>query len=185
MNATRAYSLCILAGGQGRRWRGRDKGLIAFNGNPLLAGVCAATPAAERLVCCRNNPRFYQHYADRVLCEVAQDLGPCAGIAALLYAAATPDIIILPVDLIGAPLQVIETLKTQWQQDDLAIVLTDSSGRHSPCMRLSTQLLDDCAAFVDSGGVKLKALLTSLDARPISVPDEWLANANTPEALLT
>jgi molybdopterin-guanine dinucleotide biosynthesis protein A len=118
-----------------------------------------------------------------VLCEVAQDLGPCAGIAALLYAAATPDIIILPVDLIGAPLQVIETLKTQWQQDDLAIVLTDSSGRHSPCMRLSTQLLDDCAAFVDSGGVKLKALLTSLNARPISVPDEWLANANTPEAL--
>ena len=185
MNATRAYSLGILAGGQGRRWRGRDKGLIAFNGKPLLAGVCAATPAAERLVCCRNNPRFYQHYAYRVLCEVAQDLGPCAGIAALLYAAATPDIIILPVDLMGAPLQVIETLKTQWQQDDLAIVLTDSSGRHSPCLRLSTQLLDDCAAFVDSGGVKLKALLTSLDARPISVPDEWLANANTPEALLT
>ena len=183
MNATRAYSLGILAGGQGRRWRGRDNGLIAFNGKPLLAGVCAATTAAERLVCCRNNQRFYQHYADRVLCEVAQDLGTCAGIAALLYAAATPDIIILPVDLMGAPLQVIETLKTQWQQDDLAIVLTDSSGRHSPCLRLSTQLLDDCAAFVDSGGVKLKALLTSLNARPISVPDEWLANANTPEAL--
>jgi molybdopterin-guanine dinucleotide biosynthesis protein A len=177
--------LGILAGGQGRRWHGRDKGLIAFNGKPLLAGVCAATLVAERLVCCRDNPRFYQHYADRVLCEVAQDLGPCAGIAALLYAAATPDIIILPVDLMGAPLQVIETLKTQWQQDDLAIVLTDSSGSHSPCLRLSTQLLDDCAAFVDSGGVKLKALLTSLDARPISVPEEWLANANTPEALLT
>ena len=46
MNATRAYSLGILAGGQGRRWHGRDKGLIAFNGKPLLAGVCAATPAA-------------------------------------------------------------------------------------------------------------------------------------------
>ena len=183
MNATRAYSLGILAGGQGRRWHGRDKGLIAFNGKPLLADVCAATFATERLVCCRNNPRFYQHYADRVLCEVAPDLGPCAGIAALLYAAATPDIIILPVDLMGAPLQVIKTLETQWQQDDLAIVLTDSSGRHSPCLRLSTQLLDDCVAFVDSGGVKLKALLTSLNARAISVPDEWLANANTPEAL--
>ena len=185
MNATRAYSLGILAGGEGRRWRGRDKGLIAFNGKPLLAEVCAATLATERLVCCRNNPRFYQHYADRVLCEVAKDLGPCAGITALLCAAATPDIIILPVDLIGAPLQVIETLQTQWQKDDLAIVLTDSSGRHSPCLRLSTQLLDDCAAFIDSGGVKLKALLTSLNARAISVPDEWLANANTPEALRT
>jgi molybdopterin-guanine dinucleotide biosynthesis protein A len=175
--------LGILAGGEGRRWRGRDKGLIAFNGKPLLAEVCAATLATERLVCCRNNPRFYQHYADRVLCEVAKDLGPCAGITALLCAAATPDIIILPVDLIGAPLQVIETLETQWQQDDLAIVLTDSSGRHSPCLRLSTQLLDDCARFVDGGGVKLKALLTLLSARSVSVPDEWLANANTPEAL--
>ena len=185
MNATRAYSLGILAGGQGRRWHGRDKGLIAFNGTPLLAGVCFDTPATERLVCCRNNPRFYQHYADRVLCEVMPDLGPCAGITALLYAASTPDIIILPVDLIGAPLKVIETLETQWQQDDLAIVLTDTSGRHSPCLRLSTQLLDDCARFVDSGGVKLKALLTLLNARSIAVPDEWLANANTPETLTT
>jgi molybdopterin-guanine dinucleotide biosynthesis protein A len=50
-------------------------------------------------------------------------------------------------------------------------------------LRLSTQLLDDCARFVDSGGVKLKALLTLLNARSIAVPDEWLANANTPEAL--
>lgn len=183
MNATRAYSLGILAGGQGRRWHGRDKGLIAFNGKPLLADLCAATCATERLVCCRSNPRFYQHYADRVLCEVAPDLGPCAGITALLYAAATPDIIILPVDLMGAPLKVIETLEAQWQQNDLAIVLTDSSGRHSPCLRLSTQVLDDCARFVDSGGVKLKALLTLLNARSIAVPDEWLTNANTPEAL--
>ena len=183
MNATRAYSLGILAGGQGRRWHSRDKGLIAFNGKPLLAGLCAATPDTERLVCCRSNPRFYQHYADRVLCEVAPDLGPCAGITALLYAAATPDVIILPVDLMGAPVKVIETLQTQWQQNDHAIVLTDSSGRHSPCLRLSTQLLDDCARFVDSGGVKLKALLTLLNARSIAVPDEWLANANTPEAL--
>ena len=183
MNATRAYSLGILAGGEGRRWRGRDKGLIAFNGKPLLAGLCATNSATELLVCCRSNPRFYQHYADRVLCEVTPDLGPCAGITALLYAAATPDITILPVDLMGAPLKIIETLQTQWQQNDPAIVLTDSSGRHSPCLRLSTQLLDDCARFVDGGGVKLKVLLTLLNARSVSVPDEWLANANTPEAL--
>ena len=185
MNATRGYSLGILAGGQGRRWCGRDKGLIAFNGEPLLAGLCTAPAATELLVCCRSNPRFYQHYADRVLCEVAPDLGPCAGITALLYAAATPDITILPVDLIGAPLKVIETLQTDWQHDDHAIVLTDRSGRHSPCLRLSIYLLDDCARFVDSGGVKLKTLLTLLNARPISVPDEWLTNANTPEALST
>ena len=30
MNAARAYSLGILAGGQGARWGGRDKGLIAL-----------------------------------------------------------------------------------------------------------------------------------------------------------
>ena len=183
MNATRAYSLGILAGGQGRRWQGRDKGLIAFNGRPLLAELCAAPAATELLVCCRANARFYQHYADRVLCEVAPDLGPCAGITALLYAAATHDVIILPVDLIGAPLKVIETLETQWQHDDRAMVLTDQSGRHSPCLRLSSDLLNDCARFVDSGGVKLSALLTLLNARSIPVPDEWLANANDPEAL--
>ena len=46
LNALTRYSLGILAGGQGRRWGGRDKGLIIWRGRPLIDHICQARPAA-------------------------------------------------------------------------------------------------------------------------------------------
>ena len=175
----------ILAGGQGARWGGRDKGLIAYQGRPLLSGV--VTPrgqgAEEVLICCRSHPYFYQHFADRVLCESAAHQGPCAGITALLSAAACPTLMILPVDLIGAPEKVITTLESEWQEDDTAIFLTDTEGRHSPCLRLHVDTLADCEAFFDGGGRKITGLLDRVGARPIPVDGAWLKDADLPASI--
>ena len=185
MNAARAYSLGILAGGQGARWGGRDKGLIAHQGRPLVAGIVTPRPqgAEEVLICCRSHPYFYQHFADRVLCDSIAHQGPCAGITALLAAAAYPTLMILPVDLIGAPEQVIATLETAWQEDDAAIFLTDTEGRHSPCLRLHVDTLADCAAFLDEGGRKITGLLEKVGARPIPVDAAWLKDADLPASI--
>ena len=185
MNAVRAYSLGILAGGQGARWGGRDKGLIAHQGRPLIAGIVASRPqsAGEVLICCRDHPYFYQHFADRVMCEAVANQGPCAGITALLSAAAYPTALILPVDLIGGPEQVVAALETEWQEDDTAIYLTDTEGRHSPCLRLHVDALTACQAFLDEGGRKITGLLEAVGARPISVDAAWLHDADLPASI--
>jgi molybdopterin-guanine dinucleotide biosynthesis protein A len=154
LNAVRAYSLGILAGGQGARWGGRDKGLIAHQGRPLIAGIVAPRPqsAGEVLICCRDHPYFYQHFADRVMCEAVANQGPCAGITALLSAAAYPTALILPVDLIGAPEQVVAALTA-------------------------------CQAFLDEGGRKITGLLEAVGARPISVDAAWLHDADLPASI--
>jgi len=177
--------LGILAGGQGARWGERDKGLIAHRGRPLVAGILAPRPrgAGEILICCRGYPYFYQHFADRVLCESVADQGPCAGITALLSAAIYPTLMVLPVDLIGAPAQVIATLETEWQQDDTAIFLTDTEGRHSPCLRLHVDALAACGALLDEGCRKITGLLENVGARSIPVDTAWLKDADLPASI--
>ena len=187
MNATHPYSLGILAGGQGARWGGRDKGLIAFQGLPLVGRLLKSRPQAaeEVLICCRDNAHFYQHYGDRVLCETVPNQGPCAGIAALLSATDSSTLLVLPVDLIGAPQAAIQALENAWRTEDTAIVLADDEGRHSPCLRLRSELRVACERYLDQGGRKLTGLLAAVDARAVTVDTAWLTDANHPDALST
>jgi molybdopterin-guanine dinucleotide biosynthesis protein A len=93
-------SAAILAGGQGRRVDGQDKGLLLLAGKPLVAWV------AERLrgqvgtlfICAnRNNDRYAQH--GRVVGDVVPGfLGPLAGISAALAACTTRWLLTVPVD---------------------------------------------------------------------------------------
>ncbi|HZP67627.1 MAG TPA: molybdenum cofactor guanylyltransferase MobA [Rudaea sp.] len=89
----------VLAGGEGRRLGGRDKGLALLAGKPLVAhGFAAVQDQVERvLICCNRNIVDYGAFA-RTCCDREGYRGPLAGIAAALAVCTTPWLLTVPVD---------------------------------------------------------------------------------------
>lgn len=76
-------SILLLAGGRGQRMGGRDKGLIEWQGLPLIAHLHRLVrPLTDDLiVSCNRNQERYAAYADRLVSDDSRDFpGPLAGI---------------------------------------------------------------------------------------------------------
>ena len=103
-----SVTVAILAGGQGRRLGGVDKGLHLLDGVPLIARVIAAIEAmqppnyADRhldvLIVANRNIEKYSSYARTLPDAVDCGEGPLAGIATALSAIGSTWLLTLPVD---------------------------------------------------------------------------------------
>lgn len=91
----------ILAGGEGRRVGGADKGLLPFNNQPLIAHVLHSLqqqlPNTARLISANRHLHQYQTYATTVPDNPAHQ-GPLAGIAALLKHCESDWLLTIPCD---------------------------------------------------------------------------------------
>lgn len=93
-------TLAVLAGGEGRRVGGVDKGLLDFMGKPLIAHVLHALRAqvGTVLICANRNAERYARHAP-VVADVRPGFrGPLAGIATALAVCGTPWLLTVPVD---------------------------------------------------------------------------------------
>lgn len=95
-------SALLLAGGQGSRLGGRDKGLMAWQGQPIAAHLVAlARPlVSEVIISCNRHHEQYQRWADQLVSDQQADYpGPLAGILSGLYACNSSHLLVMPCDL--------------------------------------------------------------------------------------
>jgi molybdopterin-guanine dinucleotide biosynthesis protein A len=94
-------SVVILAGGKGRRMGGQDKGLVEYQGRPLVQHVLEKiSPQASHIAinANRNHPA-YRQFGYPVIADTLDDFqGPLAGFLAALSAVQTDYILTLPCD---------------------------------------------------------------------------------------
>lgn len=166
-----AMTLGILAGGQGLRLGGRDKGLVAVGGKPLVGTLLQTYRGQyqEILISCKGNHWFYQHYADRLLCDVSPSAGPIAGILGLLSACETPLLTILPCDqLVRMP--------PLWPAQVIATLGGDSLGGyvvhqtyHTPCCVLHRSALGPLTRAWNAGVRSLRDAYEVLELTGVTV----------------
>jgi molybdenum cofactor guanylyltransferase len=96
----------ILAGGAGRRVGNRDKGLIPWQGRPLIAHVsdCLRPQVGELLISCNRNLSHYQNFANRTVTDTRRDFqGPLAGLEAAYPYIQTEFLIVVCCDMPHLP----------------------------------------------------------------------------------
>ena len=92
-------SVVILAGGQGQRMGGLDKGLVVFNDRRMIEWVLdTVRPLTTQLmISCNRNITDYMPLADSVVCDrIAGSLGPLAGIHAAMESMTATHLLVLP-----------------------------------------------------------------------------------------
>ncbi|EJM14121.1 molybdopterin-guanine dinucleotide biosynthesis protein A, proteobacterial [Pseudomonas sp. GM18] len=184
-------SILLLAGGRGQRMGGRDKGLLEWHGEPLIAHLHRKTrPLSDDLIIsCNRNLEKYAPYADQLVHDDQGDFpGPLAGIRAGLKAARHTHLLVLPCDVPRIDAALLQNMReTAAQHPDKPLMLRH--GEHwEPLLCMIPVILS--AAFEtawNEGERSPGRLMRALGATALQCPDNdpRLANLNTPELLST
>jgi len=156
---TRDITAVILAGGQGRRMGGQDKGLIMFNGKPLVSILIEKLEqqSVEIIINANRNQQRYLELGYPVITDQLADYqGPLAGFASAMDRVTTDFIVTLPCD---SPLLVADYVArfiASCEQNDAPVHVAFDGERLQPVHALiKVGLLPGLIEFLDSGDRKI------------------------------
>ena len=177
----------ILAGGQGRRMGGVDKGLQPLRGRPMAAWVIErlAPQVDEILVNANQNAEAYARFGYRVVPDsLGGFAGPLAGLHAGLHAASHPLAVTVPCDSPFFPLDLVSRLKSFLNGKDLAVARTGEQP-HPVFALVRRAVLPHLEQFLAGGGRKIDTWYATLAVAEVSFDDQADAfrNINTLEEL--
>jgi molybdopterin-guanine dinucleotide biosynthesis protein A len=177
----------VLAGGQGRRMGGVDKGLVPLRGKPMVAWVLErlAPQVDGILVNANQNAEAYAKFGHPVVPDaIGGFAGPLAGLHAGLSAAATPLVVTVPCDSPFLPSDLVSRLRRALGDNDLAVAKTGDQP-HPVFSLVRRSVREHLEQFLSGGGRKIDAWYATLKVVEVPFDDEADAfrNINTREEL--
>lgn len=179
----------ILAGGQGSRMGGVDKGLQPFRGRPMVAHAVErlAPQVDELLINANRNPEAYAQFGHRVIAdEIAGFAGPLAGFERGLAHAQGELVVTVPCDSPFLPVDLVARLRAALEARgaDLAVAKTGEQAHPVFCL-MRRAVLPSLQRFLGSGQRKIDRWYAELQVEEVGFDDEADAflNINTREEL--
>lgn len=198
-------SAVILAGGEGRRMQGADKGLLPLWGQPLVAHLLTRlTPqVAQVLINANRNQEVYQAYGsvfsdhacgndEHPVTDLASPFfdgadfaGPLAGLTAGLRQAKHDWVLFVPCDSPLVPLDLAKRLAAAISHTGQIAVADDGERLHAATVLLHKSLLPSLQAYLAAGDRKLQLWYQRHELLKVDFSDQRAAftNINTPAAL--
>ena len=179
----------LLAGGQGSRMGGVDKGLQPFRGRPMAAHAIErlAPQVSELLVNANRNVEAYAAFGHPVIAdEIAGFAGPLAGFERGLAHARHPLVATAPCDSPFLPLDLVPRLSAALAARGAQLAVATAGGRSHPVFCLMRRdVHPSLRAFLAGGERKIDRWYASLEVVEVAFddqPDAFL-NVNTRDEL--
>jgi len=153
MSAPATYDIAdvtaaILAGGEGARVGGQDKGLLPLAGENLIARASNAmrAQAGTLLICANRHEQVYAAFGAVVGDALPGYRGPLAGIAAALATCTTPWLLTVPVDCPGPPVELGSRLLASAITSGTSLAVAHDGERAQPLFALyRRELAESCS----------------------------------------
>ena len=179
----------VLAGGQGRRMGGVDKGLVLLRGRPMVEHVLERLrPQVDEILINANQHRAdYEAFGHAVFPdEIGGFAGPLAGLQVGLAQARHPLVATVPCDSPFLPADLVARLAAALaaREADLAVARTFEQP-HPVFALVRRTVLPHLTRFLEEGGRKIDAWYATLSTVEVPFDDEADAfrNINTADEL--
>ncbi len=179
----------VLAGGQGSRMGGVDKGLQEFRGKPMAAHVIErlAPQVDEVLINANRNADAYARFGHRVIAdEIEGFAGPLAGFERGLAHASGDLVLTVPCDSPFLPADLVARMREALDRDGAEVAVAKTGDQVHPVFCLMRRdVHGSLRRFLASGERKIDRWYPQLRATLVSFDDEAGAfmNINTREEL--
>lgn len=182
------YSVLILAGGEGRRMGGCDKGLVLWQGRPLIEHLLAGLTKgySERLISCNRNLDRYAEYGIAFSDHRTGFQGPLAGIEAGLQRAAERRVLVVPCDCPAPPPPLFQRLHQAMKASGNPICFARHGDRNQYLFALlQRECLQSLQDYLATGQRSVRHWYGEQDALAVDFSDfpDSFANYNLPDAL--
>ncbi len=165
-------SCIILAGGQGKRVGGADKGLVLYNNKPLIEHVFDVIKhqVDDIVISANRNIDSYQQYAKQVIHDSSENYrGPLAGITACLSHCKHNIVLVVACDMPNLPDNLVERLTENLQNNSICIATVKNY--HQLAMIVSNNLSDSIQQHLDKNQLKLIQWVESVPYNTVSFDD--------------
>ncbi len=179
----------VLAGGQGRRMGGVDKGLVPLAGRPMVEHVLTRLrpQVDDALINANQNLDRYAAFGVPVVADaIGGFAGPLAGLHAGMTAAHRDLVVTVPCDSPFLPDDLVARLLAGLVAGDAQLAVARTFDQPHPVFALVRRaLLPHLTAFLEGGGRKIDAWYATLPAVEVAFDDEADAfrNINTSDEL--
>lgn len=179
----------ILAGGQGRRMGGVDKGWLELNHRPLVEIVIERLDAQveDIIISANRNLERYRRLGRAVVeDEISGFQGPLAGMLSGLKHCQSEFMVAVPCDSPYFPQDLVaRMLRTQQSTQADIVSVSDGERTHPVFALIRTALADDLESWLANGGRKIDRWYAAHRYQVLEYPDGklYFENFNSPEQL--
>jgi molybdopterin-guanine dinucleotide biosynthesis protein A len=166
----------ILAGGKSSRM-GTDKGLLLFEGKPMIQYVIDQMQAVfTKVVIVSNNPE-YEKFGLEVLPDLIKDIGPAGGIYTALQHSETQFNFVVSCDMPFVTAAAIEFIVNN--TNDSQIVLLENKGKMEPLFGMYSKECEEIwLKLIEEGKIKLQDMVLHFILKTIQVENNEIFGAS-------